>query len=235
VRTFIVNLKRRADRRQRLESSLPSILDAEFTTDWDGPLDGEGISAASLGGYGLFPWKSESANFWWNRPLKKGEVGCTISHLRCWERAVARGDRRFIVLEDDVIFVDGFTHKLLDGLARLDAIDVAWDLVYLGRVPIEPSSAITHGIVRPGYSHCTYGYALTLGGATKLLAAGLPQALIPIDEFLPAMYIDHPRNDVRRRYPATLAAYAFEPAIVLQLPKTIAGSDTEDSAFINWP
>ena len=234
MRTYVVNLKRRADRRQRIEALLPAFLEPEFTTDWEGPLDGKDLAADALAEYGLFPWKINSDNSWWNRPLKKGEIGCAISHLKCWELAVARGDRSFLVLEDDVLFVDGFVERLQDGLARLERFDANWDLVYLGRVPLEPGRRVIDGIVQPGYSHCTYGYALTSAGAGKLLSAGLQDALIPVDEFLPAMYIDHPRPDVRRRYPRRLAAYAFDPAIVLQLPKDIAGSDTEDTEFVDW-
>jgi hypothetical protein len=57
VRTYIVNLKRRADRRQRIEALLPAFLEPEFTTDWEGPLDGKDLAADALAGYGLFDWK----------------------------------------------------------------------------------------------------------------------------------------------------------------------------------
>ena len=40
-----------------------------------------------------------------------------------------------------------------------------------------------------------------------------------------------PREDIRALYPKRLRAYAFEPALVSQLPKDQAGSDTEASAF----
>jgi collagen beta-1,O-galactosyltransferase len=53
-----------------------------------------------------------------------------------------------------------------------------------------------------------------------------------VDEFLPALYMDHPREDVRRRYTKRLRAYAFEPPLVSQLPKDEAGSDTEASDWV---
>lgn len=74
---------------------------------------------------------------------------------------------------------------------------------------------------------------LTQHAARLLLSAGLGDALIPVDEFLPAMYLDHPREDVRARFPARLGALAFDPPIVQQLPKEIAGSDTEDTDFVS--
>lgn len=64
-----------------------------------------------------------------------------------------------------------------------------------------------------------------------MLSSRLEDALIPVDEFLPALYLDHPRADVRRRYPRRLHAYAFEPPLVADLPYEEAGSDTEASEF----
>jgi glycosyl transferase, family 25 len=89
------------------------------------------------------------------------------------------------------------------------------------------------GIVRPGFSYCTYGYAVSGGGLRKLLATGYDKALIPPDELLPALYLDHPRPDVHKRYPRSLSAYAFEPPLVSQLPRNQWGTDTEDSVFVS--
>ena len=88
------------------------------------------------------------------------------------------------------------------------------------------------GLVRPCYSFCTFGYALSAAGLAKLLDVGFERDLIPVDELLPALYMPHPRADVRDRYPARLSAYAFEPPLVTQLPKEVAGSDTEATAFV---
>jgi collagen beta-1,O-galactosyltransferase len=90
---------------------------------------------------------------------------------------------------------------------------------------------VTAGIVRPGYSYCTYGYLLSPSGLRAVLNSGFERALIPVDELIPALYLDHPREDIRLLYPKRLNAYAFEPPLVTQLPKEEAGSDTEASAF----
>jgi collagen beta-1,O-galactosyltransferase len=101
----------------------------------------------------------------------------------------------------------------------------------LGRVRLELDKPAIKGIVKPGYSHCTFAYILTRPAIEKLLSTSFEKDIIPVDEFLPAMYIDHPREDVRKRYPKILRAYAFEPPIAFQLSKAVAGSDTEDSDF----
>jgi collagen beta-1,O-galactosyltransferase len=150
----------------------------------------------------------------------------------CWKRAHDANADTALILEDDVLPVDHCEQRLSAGLAGLNALDQQWDLVYLGRWPLAQDEPVADGIVRPGYSYSTYAYMLSAGGLAKVLAAGFEQALIPVDEFLPALYVDHPREDVRRRYPKRLTAYAFEPPLISHLPPAETGSDTEASDFV---
>jgi hypothetical protein len=53
MKTYVVNLKRRADRRARMERVLPATRDVQFTSDWDGPMDGQAIDPENLPGFGL--------------------------------------------------------------------------------------------------------------------------------------------------------------------------------------
>ena len=229
MNVFVVNLARRADRRERMERILPQSWSVEYTTHWPGPRDGAAIRPGHLGGLGLFDWQIDSHNGWWNRPLKLGEIGCAVSHWLCWQRAVALHAERALILEDDVTLIPGIEHALEARLAELTAFDPEWDLVYLGRWVLEPDSdvPVAPGLVRPAYSYCTFGYMLSATGLEKVLDVGFERAIIPVDELLPALYMPHPRADVRRRYPPRLNAYAIDPPLVTQLPKEVAGSDTE--------
>jgi collagen beta-1,O-galactosyltransferase len=229
MNVFVVNLARRPDRRARMERILPPGWSVEYTTHWPGPRDGAAIEPTDLGGLGLFDWQIESHNRWWNRPLKLGEIGCAVSHWLCWQRATALHATRTLILEDDVTLVPQIEDKLEAGLVELNALDPEWDLVYLGRWALEPDSdtPVAPGLVRPAYSYCTFGYMLSAGGLAKLVDVDFERAIIPVDELLPALYMPHPREDVRRRYPPRLNAYAFDPALITQLPKDVAGSDTE--------
>jgi collagen beta-1,O-galactosyltransferase len=229
VKAYILNLVRRPDRLAHMKATLPSDLTVEFTTDWDAPIDGQAFGGAVPEGFAVFPWRIESDNQFWSRPLRAGEVGCAIGHWSMWRRAAADGDHPALFLEDDTVLVADFLSRLEDGLARLAATDPSWDLVYLGRHALEPDTPVAPGIVRPGFSYCTYGYAVSALGVQKLLATNYDQALLPPDELLPALYLNHPRPDIRARYPRSLAAYAFEPPLVTQLPRDAWGTDTEDS------
>lgn len=212
---------------------LPPQLHPVYTSDWGGPFDGHDLGSAELerNGYRLFPWRIDSTNPWWSRPLKLGEIGCTLSHLACWQDATATPERYTLILEDDVVPVPNFLDELLSGLRYLDG-RVVFDLLYLGRYPLEPDEPVAPGFVAPGYSHCSFAYLITRRALDVFLEARLDQAIVPVDEFLPACYTDHPRADLRARFPRRLTALAFEPPVVRQLPKDQAGSDTEDSDFI---
>jgi len=234
IRSLVINLRRRPDRRAWIAHSLPPDLPATFTSDWSGLFDGHELSRADLEvtGYKLFLWQIESDNAWWSRPLKYGEIGCTLAHLACWRHAAEGGSEPFIlVLEDDAILEPTFLDDLLEGLERLIRHS-HFDLLYLGRYLLDPDQPTLPGFVSPGYSHCTFGYLLTRPALDVLLATHLEHAIVPVDEFLPSLYIDHPRADLRARFPRQLTAFAFDPPLVRQRPKDEAGSDTEDSDFV---
>jgi glycosyl transferase, family 25 len=231
IYTMILNLRRRQERRRRMLRVIPHGLEAEFTSDWIVDFDWRNGSKY-LDEFGLFPWKIQCSNSWWNRPLKKGEVACAVAHMLCWRHAVEKSSDIFLILEDDVWFDDGFDEKLAKGLQSLTTIRPQWELLYLGREPLAPDLRIANGIVRPGYSFGAYAYMMTGTGARKLVESTFDKAIIPVDEFLPAMYGDHPRADVRREFPKRIVAYAFDPSIVFPLEESIFGSDTEDSVFV---
>jgi glycosyl transferase, family 25 len=236
LKTYVVNLKRRPDRRARMERVLPSAWDVQFTSDWDGPMDGQAIDPDDLPGFELYPWEVPSDNPWWSRPLKLGEIGCAVSHWRCWQQAAADAADPALILEDDAVLTGHCAVRLQLRLRLLSAIDPHWDLLYLGRWALDGQDhAVTEGIVRPGYSYCTFGYLLSPSGLDAVRGCGFERGLIPVDELIPALYMDHPREDIRSLYPKRLRAYALEPPLVTQLPKDEAGSDTEASAFAASP
>lgn len=215
-----------------MRSIIPPILDAEFTSDLGMDVDGKNLTEDMLNKFTLFPWKINSDNSWWNRSLKKGEIGCSLSHLNCWRHIVKTNIGMSLILEDDVIFSDGFTTKLESTLNKLNVHLPNWDLLYLGREPLQKDEYVYDGIVKPGYSFGTFAYMITHNGARKLLDANFEHSLIPSDEFLPAMYIQHPRLDVNERFKPNLNAYAIEPSLIFPLPEEEINSDTENSAFI---
>src|SRR6266571_3451410 len=214
MRTYVINLRRRPDRRAHMEQMLGRLrssilrrasdfahicpdgtLDVVFTTDWKGPLDGKQMDRNSLRGFGLLPWRMACSNQWWSRPLKKGEIGNSISHWRCWKDAASRDESRALVFEDDAVLTESFLDKFSQAVRTLDSRHRDWDFLYLGRLrrdipptPLGRDVPIDDGLVRPGYSQCAQAYMLTRAGLEKILSVGFENHLIPVDEFLPALY-----------------------------------------------
>ncbi len=228
-KVYVINLRRRPDRRQRMHRILPPDLDVTFTSDWSGPFDGRNLQPSDLVGYHFFPWQIASANTWWNRPMTTGQIGCALSHLVCWRDAWQHGHEQTLILEDDAAFEDGFWTSLPMALGELEEADPSWDFCFLGRLPMQLDEPVRGRIVRPGFSYCLFAYVLQRSGLEKILSAGFEQALMPVDEFIPALYMEHPRADVREKYRPRLRAYALEPSMVFQVDPPGMDSDTDSS------
>lgn len=52
---------------------------------------------------------------------------------------------------------------------------------------------ITNHITKPKYSYWTLGYLLSEKGARKLINAEPLSKMLPVDEFLPIMFNQHPK------------------------------------------
>ena len=229
IKTYIINLERRLDRKNQIKKIIPNLLDFQFTSDIGINFDGRNVQLQILPDVKLYDWEIESDNEWWARPLKLGEVGCSLAHLSVWELAQKENLDKVLILEDDVFFDVGFQTKFEQYLNILET-KTSWDLFYLGRYRLPyPDEHFENDIVIPGYSHCTYAYALSKKGIKKILGCNFHRNLIPVDEYLPALYTNHPRKDIRELYPKIMEAYALINDIVFQENKKIAGSDTEDS------
>ena len=235
--TYVVNLRRRTDRRRHMETQLPRRLQAFFTSDMEGPFDGLTLDLEEIreAGCELFDWplgRTDTGNPYWERNLTYGEIGCTLSHLACWEHAITTDASVFLVLEDDICIPADFIERLTAGLREIDSGCPGVGLVYLLRRSLGSDRPLLPGVVAPGFSYWTCGYVLTREATLQILGADIRTSIIPVDEFLPAMYTEHPREDVRARYPQRISAAAFDPPLIGKLPKEIVGSDTTDSRLV---
>jgi collagen beta-1,O-galactosyltransferase len=203
---------------------LPPGLPVIFTNGWDGPFDCKQLDRQTLDSLdiGLFPWQTESDDEDWCRPLKVGEIGCTLHHVAVWRDALQEGIEPYVViLEDDAVLAPDFLERLLGALSQLEAEGPAFDLLYLGRIHYEPAEdrPANSSFVRPGLSYGAHGYLLRRAALPVLLDMELEKAVIPIDEFLPCMYMDHPRMDLWKRFPLQLRALACVPMIIGDPPR----------------
>jgi glycosyl transferase family 25 len=108
------------------------------------------------------------------RPMTRGEIGNSLSHLSIYRRMIEEGIPRAIVLEDDALLEDGFFHfPFKDVDWHFDVITFYTDISLI-RVKLERALAgITfHRPVRR--ASCTVSYLISLQGAERLLKGNTP-------------------------------------------------------------
>lgn len=173
-------------------------------------------------------WKIEdSDNYWWNRDLTVGEIGCALSHIKIWQR-IANGDEETVlILEEDFV---NKSHMSVNDLDITD-VDNDWDLIYLGRKAhhLEEEEVINTHLNRVKFSYNAHAYIITKTAARKMLNyKNLLLNIMPVDEMIPAMYGEHPREDVNNFFSQKiLKAYGTKTDWICQL------SNTETSTTLN--
>uniref|UniRef100_A0A1A8M979 procollagen galactosyltransferase n=1 Tax=Nothobranchius pienaari TaxID=704102 RepID=A0A1A8M979_9TELE len=231
---FMINLVRRADRRERM---LRSLYEQELSCKVIAAVDGKALNTSHIETLGIkmLPGYKDPYH---GRPLTKGELGCFLSHYNIWKEIVDRGLQTTLVLEDDLRFEVFFRRRLQALLQEVTAHKLDWDLIYIGRKRMqvdhpEKSLPNIHNLVEADYSYWTLGYMLSLQGARKLLRAEPLIKMLPVDEFLPVMYNKHPILEYMDHFERRdLRAFSAEPLLVY--PTHYTGdtgyiSDTETS------
>uniref|UniRef100_A0A8C8DY93 procollagen galactosyltransferase n=1 Tax=Oryzias sinensis TaxID=183150 RepID=A0A8C8DY93_9TELE len=231
---FMINLVRRADRRERM---LRSLYEQEISCKVVAAVDGKAlnISDMELLGIRMLPGYKDPYH---GRPLTKGELGCFLSHYNIWKEIVDRGLETSLVLEDDLRFEVFFKRRLQALLQEVTTHRLDWDLIYIGRKRMQvdrPEKSVPniHNLVEADYSYWTLAYILSKRGAQKLLGAEPLGKMLPVDEFLPVMYNKHPVSEYMEHFERRdLHAFSAEPLLVY--PTHYTGdpgyvSDTETS------
>ncbi|XP_041705014.1 procollagen galactosyltransferase 2 isoform X1 [Coregonus clupeaformis] len=233
---FLINLKRRLDRRQRMLSTMASLGLQATLTD---AVDGKALNTSQLQTLGIemIPGYKDPYS---GRVLTRGEIGCFLSHHSTWVQMAERGLSKVLVLEDDVRFEPRFKRRMMTIMEEVEKAQLDWDLIYVGRKRMQvrqPERSVegVNNLVEADYSYWTLGYALSAQGAKKLLAAQAFSKMLPVDEFLPVMFNKHPNSDFMSHFePRDLKAFSVEP--LLLYPTHYTGepgyvSDTETSTI----
>uniref|UniRef100_A0AAY4B816 Glycosyl transferase family 25 domain-containing protein n=1 Tax=Denticeps clupeoides TaxID=299321 RepID=A0AAY4B816_9TELE len=230
---FLINLKRRLDRRQRMMNTL-SVLGLEATlTD---AVDGKALNTSQLQALGIemMPGYKDPYS---GRVLTRGEIGCFLSHHATW---IEQDLQKVLVLEDDVRFEPFFKRRLKAIMDDVEKSKLNWDLIYVGRKRMQvkqPEVSVegVNNLVEADYSYWTLGYALSLQGARKLLRVQPFCKMLPVDEFLPVMFNKHPNREYMSHFEQRdLLAFSVEPLLIY--PTHYTGepgyvSDTETSTI----
>jgi len=224
----IINLKRCPDRKAEIEFRCNKAGITEYKVLE--AIDGDNLSLAYLKSKGIQvygKWVNKKPEFdqfnnYYHRPILKGEIACTLSHVKAWEYMVNNNLSRMLLLEDDACFrYDEFIPFVNDQLGILDKKYRNWDLLYLGRKALQQDKTLPEVHINiPGYSWQSHAYILQLSGAHKLLAGEVHKSIIPIDEYLPVMNGSHVRFDLLNNWDRCeqLNSYTVDPLMIYQNP-----------------
>jgi GR25 family glycosyltransferase involved in LPS biosynthesis len=132
---FLINLDRRPD---RLSHSTKQIKKVSITN----VLRFTGIDGNEIDYHGN---------------MNKGAVGCMLSHLGIIKYAKQKGFKSIFILEDDVVFADGFNDILAKALNELPN---DWCLLYTGSYNVKPVTRLTTHISKVNGSLALHAYAI---------------------------------------------------------------------------
>jgi len=210
MKKYVINLKRRPDRKQFFTRKNPHLNEVFFIDAVDGhEIDHDTLIRSGFDTNRL--WRDPFRN----RKLTHGEIGCFLSHAKAWE--VCRNlNEPIIVFEDDVICC------VLDE-DYLISLTSDHQLIYLGRNENEPDKVVSidDKLEIPAYPYNAHAYVITPKGANLLLNSGILQQIIPVDEYLP---IAIPK----------LNAIAFKEDLAIQESRLNLGTDIEPNLEENW-
>ncbi len=175
---FVINLERSEHRRRFALNHLQSL---GFEGRVFPAVDGRALDLGKLVSDGVYDDAVAKDKF--SRSLSMPEIGCTLSHIRLYERMLSEGLDHAIVLEDDAMFVDDIVTRLP---ALIDALPADWDLVQL-IYKCEDHEPAAPGVVRfrmqASMPVASAAYLIRRAGAEKMKANSYP-VRYPADSFI---------------------------------------------------
>lgn len=180
---YVINLKSRPDRKTKAEKELAKYkINGTFVH----AVNGSKLDIQQLMDEGLYAENDT------DKPLKKGEIGCYFSHLKCWYHILNSGRPYGMVLEDDVIFCNDFRNKFNDVMDQI--VHYKWDYFCLGRrckprwfnfrncsAGTAPPDSSSKEVFYPNIvGYATYAYIIKRETILKLLETVFP-IMKPVD------------------------------------------------------
>tara|TARA_Y100000310_G_C20691241_1_gene822374 strand:- start:720 stop:1472 length:753 start_codon:yes stop_codon:yes gene_type:complete len=209
---YCISLERMNERRKRAITLLSSIsLCPVYFMD---AVDAKQYTMKDFNESGFFvydSWKLEKdkcqvrmnhrlINFtYWQRPVTTGEVGCAVSHYSVWDFFSRSKYQRALILEADIKFEQETFLYALDIYAETIKNNQS-DIFYLGCMSYLDGEAINNHVIECKFSYQLHSYIIEKEACEVLLNSGFENNLIAADEYVPSLYSEHPREDVRDLY-----------------------------------
>ena len=204
MKVFVINLDRAPERLAHMRAELGRI---GVPFERMPAVDGGALPAAEIARWTATPMADGTR-------LTPGEIGCILSHRKCWEAAAAANEP-VAVFEDDVFLSADAAAFLRDATWLPTDADIVKLETFL-RPTLVDKEAVAAGarrLSRLRSLHAgTGGYVVSPAGARRLLSFG--------DKI--ALPLDHLMFDPASPAFADLVSYQLEPAVCIQ--GQVAGS-----------
>lgn len=178
TRIFVINLERN---QQRREFALQRFANLGLPAEVFAAVDGKRLNLDELEKTGVYNDVVSHEKF--SRSLSMGEIGCTWSHLKLYQKMLDEDIDLALILEDDAMLMDDAVPMLASLIEHLPTECDVLQLIY----ECKDHSPLTSGIVRFHSNTCmpvaSAGYLVRKSGARKLLAEGYP-IRYPADSFI---------------------------------------------------
>ena len=170
VKTYIINLKRSTDRKRYItqEVSNYTFMDIE----WMDAIDGKQLSQMEISS----SFNTEKFVSHYHRLPAKGEIGCTLSHRKCYRQLLDSNAPYALILEDDVSFIcpENTEYVIKEGVRLLEEgradIILFVSKVWLYNLPHKINSKYSAYPIYNAYG--TYAYLINRKGAKRMLKNG---------------------------------------------------------------
>lgn len=214
--TFVINLKHRTDRWNKIKENFKNLK----LKRWEA-VYGKKLSDTNI---------QNIANEFCYNFCSEGMIGCWLSHYNLWKYIVSNKLDNVLILEDDSVPTENF--KNIDNL--LTSVPSDYDLFYLGcdgscdnknnsllKLYFGENKTVNQDIMIPSFPLATHAYILSHKGAQKLLNnSALEKVGYHIDYYL-AKYVYNNNNNNFKVYAVR------EPFIVQSIEENT--SDVIDS------
>lgn len=176
-------------------------------------------------------------NTWFDTLLRTGitvgEIGCALSHYKCWNDFYNSKKEYAIIFEDDIQFTYDFNAKL----TILINYPKNADIVYIHRKPLNQHGETKYDAnftnIKASYWAC--GYLLTRSGVEKLLKTNFLDNLIVVDEFIPLLYDSEYLTNYKLYYNnINLVGYSINNSFIKLVSDNFLESNTFHSNYYKY-
>ncbi len=167
---YYINLQSRPDRNKNMQYVLQNFN--KFNIDYEriNAIDGYDLNLDELIHNDIIDYKTDKLE----RPLKRGEIACTLSHIDAWKIFLNSTYNYGIFLEDDILISQPYFDEIMGKVLELIPKTI-FDWCYLSFNSLEALNTyegpdiknVFYRVISPGYG--THAYILNKYGCKKIL------------------------------------------------------------------